>query len=87
MPKGTGFAIRPRLAVRMVERAMAGGAPFAWVAADTVCGVSELEMALRRAGKGYVLGQPSTQQVWSSGAHPDIAGTAGDVATALAPSD
>jgi len=47
--------------------------------------VSELEMALRRAGKGYVLGQPSTQQVWSSGARPDVAGTAEDVAAALAP--
>ena len=61
--------------------------PFAWVAADTVYGVSELEMALRRAGRGYVLGQPSTQQVWSSGARPDVAGTAEDVAAALAPSD
>ena len=40
-----------------------------------------------RAGKGYVLGQPSTQQVWSSGARPDVAGTAEDVAAALAPSD
>ena len=44
-------------------------------------------MALRRVGKGYVLGMPSTQQVWSSGARPDIAGTAEDVAAALAPSD
>lgn len=57
------------------------------VAADTVCGVSELEMALRRAGKGYVPGMSSTQQVWWSGTRPDIAGTAEDVAAALAPSD
>jgi SRSO17 transposase len=83
VPEGTGFATKPRLAVRMAERTMAAGVPFAWVAADTVYGVSELEMALRRAGKGYVLGMPSTQAVWSSGARSDVAGTAEDVAAAL----
>ena len=87
MPAEVGFATKPSLARRMIEHAMAAEVPFAWVAADTVYGVSELEMALRRAGKGYVLGMPSTQQVWSSGARPDIAGTAEDVAAALAPSD
>jgi SRSO17 transposase len=83
VPEGTGFATKPRLAVRMAERTMAAGVPFAWVAADTVYGVSELEMALRRAGKGYVLGMPSTQAVWSSGARSEVAGTAEDVAAAL----
>ena len=87
VPAEVGFATKPSLARRMIEHAMAAKVPFAWVAADTVYGVSELEMALRRAGKGYVLGQPSTQQVWSSGARPDIAGTAEEVAAALAPSD
>ena len=46
----------------MIERAIAAGVPFAWVAADSVYGVGEIEMALRRAGKGYVLGV--------SGSHP-----------------
>jgi SRSO17 transposase len=87
VPAEVGFATKPRLARRMIEDAMAAKVPFAWVAADTVYGVSELEMALRRAGKGYVLGMPSTQQVWSSGARPDVAGTAENVAAALAPSD
>ena len=86
VPAEVGFATKPSLARRMIEHAMAAKVPFAWVAADTVYGVSELEMALRRAGKDYVLGQPSTQQVWSSGARPDIAGTAEEVAAALAPS-
>jgi SRSO17 transposase len=49
VPEGTGFATKPRLARRMVERAMVAGVPFAWVTADTVYGVSELEMALRHA--------------------------------------
>ena len=34
--------------------------PFAWVAADSVYGVGEIETALRRAGKGYVLGVTGT---------------------------
>ena len=45
----------------MVERAIAAEVPFAWVAADSVYGVGEIEMALRRAGKGYVLGVNATQ--------------------------
>jgi SRSO17 transposase len=51
-----GFATKPRLAKRMIEQAIAAGVPFAWVAADNVYGVGEIEMALRQAGKGYVLG-------------------------------
>ena len=85
VPADVGFATKPRLAVRMIERTIAAGVPFAWVAADTVYGVSEVEMALRRAGKGYVLGMPSTQEVWSSGMRPDVAGPAEDVAAALSP--
>ena len=85
VPEEVGFATKPQLARRMVERAMASGVPFAWVAADTVYGVSELEMALRHAGRGYVLGMPRTQGVWSSGTRPDVSGTAEDVAAALAP--
>src|ERR1700731_1591558 len=56
VPDGTTFATKPGLAVNMIERTIAAGVPFAWVAADSVYGVGDIERALRRAGKGYVLG-------------------------------
>src|SRR6201995_4066820 len=43
------FATEPRIALAMIERADAAAVPFAGVEADTVFGVGEIEMALRRA--------------------------------------
>ncbi len=51
----------------MIERAIATAVPFAWVAADSVYGVAGVEMALRRAGKGYGLGVASNHSVNSWG--------------------
>src|SRR6187551_3088131 len=56
VPPKMGFATRPRLATEMVRHAIVAEVPFAWVAADAVHGVGEIEMDLRKAGKGYVLG-------------------------------
>ena len=86
IPETVGFATKPRLALRMIERAIAAGVPFAWVAADTVYGVGEIEMALRRAGKGYVLGVTGTHQVHAWNMLPVVAGTADEVAADLPPS-
>jgi SRSO17 transposase len=83
IPQAVEFATKPRLALRMIERAIAAGVPFAWVAADTVYGVGEIEMALRRAAKGYVLGVTGAHQVLSWNTLPVVAGTAEEVATAL----
>src|SRR4051794_29945829 len=45
-----------------------------------------VEIALRHAGKGYVLGVSATSQFNSWGAKPPVAGTAAGIAAALDPS-
>jgi SRSO17 transposase len=86
VPPGTSFATKPHLAVAMIDRAIQADVPFAWVATDSVYGVGEVEMALRRAGKGYVLGVTGSQLFWSWGDKPPVAGTAAEIAAALPPS-
>jgi len=83
VPEGTGFATKPRLAADMVGRAIAAGVPFAWVAADSVYGVGEVETALRRASKGYVLGVSATHQFHSWSADLAVSGTAVEITQAL----
>ena len=87
VPEKTAFATKPALAVGMIERAIVAAVPFAWVAADSVYGVAGVERALRRAGKGYVLGVASNHSVTSWDKPKPIAGTAQSVAQGLAPSD
>jgi SRSO17 transposase len=87
VPEGTAFATKPRLAAAMIERAIAADVPFAWAAGDSVYGVGEVGMALRRAYKGYVLGVTGQHRFWSWGVREPISGTAEDIAAALAPGD
>lgn len=86
VPPGMSFATKPAIALRMIERAIAAEAPFAWVAADSVYGVGDIEMALRRAGKGYVLGVNANHHFGSWGGKPPVAGTAQEIAKRLDPS-
>jgi SRSO17 transposase len=83
VPPEVTFATKPRLALAMIERAIAAKVPFTWVAADSVYGVGEIETALRRAGKGYVLGVNGTHPFNSWGDKPLVAGTAEEIAKAL----
>ena len=83
VPEDVTFATKPQLAVTMIERAIDAGVPFSWVAADSVYGVGGVEMALRRAGKGYVLGVASTTQVHSWDKPEPVSGTAEAIAAAL----
>jgi len=86
VPTGTAFATKPALAVQMIARAIAAQVPFAWVAADSGYGVGDVEQALRRASKGYVLGVNANHHFGSWAGKPPIAGTANEIAQSLDPS-
>lgn len=83
MPETVSFATKPAMAATMAKRAIAADVPFAWVAADSVYGVSDLEMTLRRAGKGYVLGVNANHWFGSRSTELSVAGAAKDIAENL----
>jgi SRSO17 transposase len=85
VPPDVGFATKPKLATRMIARAIAASVPFRWVAGDTVYGVGDIEQQLRRAGKGYVLGVSSAHVFRSWGKRRSVAGKAEDIAGASTP--
>ena len=85
-PPDAGFATKPKLATRMIARAIAASVPFKWVAGDTVYGVGDIEQQLRRAGKGYVLGVGSAHVFRSWGKRQPVAGKAAEIARRLRPS-
>ena len=87
VPAKTGFATKPAIACAMIQRALSAQVPFSWVAADSVYGVGAVETALRRAGKGYVLGVSSDHRFNSWGKSRRVAGTAGTIAQNLLESD
>jgi len=83
VPENVRFATKPALALRMIERAIAENVPFSWVAADSVYGVGDIEMALKRSAKGYVLGVNANHSFHSWGKPLAVGGTAKDIAEAL----
>jgi SRSO17 transposase len=87
VPEAITFATKPQLALTMIERAIRAEVPFAWVAADSIYGVGEIELALRRAYKGYVLGVTGQHHFWSWDANLDVAGTAAEIAKGIPDQD
>jgi SRSO17 transposase len=79
VPEAVAFATKPALAVQMIRRALAAEVPFSWIAADAVYGVGDVEQALRRACKGYVLGVKSDHHFGSWAGQPPVAGTAQEI--------
>ncbi|MCI0690201.1 MAG: IS701 family transposase [Sporichthyaceae bacterium] len=64
VPAGVGFATKPELARRMLERAATAGVPFGWVAGDEVYGQhAGLRTWLEGQRIGYVLAVPCSQPV------------------------
>ncbi len=60
----------------MIARAVAAKVPFSFVAADSAYGTREIGTALRKAGKGYVLGAASNHVFRSWGKKQLAGGTA-----------
>lgn len=83
VPDSLRFVTKPEIAAQMIERAIAAGVPFDWVATDTLYGVGRIEMQLRRASKGYVLGAHATDRFSSWIDKPEVAGTAEQIAQTL----
>lgn len=85
VPDHVNFATKPAIAAGMIGRAIAADVPCRWVAGDSVYGVGEVEVALRRAGKGYVLGVTGSHRFWSWGKEPAVVGAAEEIAKILPP--
>jgi SRSO17 transposase len=83
VPTDVSFATKPKIARRMIARAIAAKVPFSFVAADSVYGTGEIETLLRKAGKGYVVGVASNHVFRSWGKQQPVAGTASAIAQGL----
>jgi len=83
VPAAVSFATKPKIARQMIARAIATKVPFSFVAADSVYGTGEIETALRRAGKGYVLGVAANHVFNSWGKEPFVRGPAAKLAQEL----
>jgi SRSO17 transposase len=80
VPDDVSFATKPQIARRMIARTIAAKVPFSFVAADSVYGTGELETALRKAGKGYVLGVAANHVFHSWGKKQMVRGSAATIA-------
>ncbi|MER8846088.1 IS701 family transposase [Mesorhizobium australicum] len=86
VPVGTTFATKSRLALSMIARNVAADVPLGWVAADRIYASVDIEMALRRWCKGYVLGVSSNHHFASQNGARPAEGAAEDIAGNLDPS-
>ncbi len=66
MPESVGFRTKPQLAQLMLERALASGVPFGWVAGAEVYGNDrDLRRWLEREGIPQVLAIRSNEKLWA----------------------
>lgn len=65
VPEGVEFATKPRLARRMIERALAAGVPFKWVTGDEVYGRDRrLRVWLEEREVSYCIAVGADEYVW-----------------------
>jgi SRSO17 transposase len=83
VPDNVSFATKPQIARKMIVRAIAAKMPFSFVAADSVYGTGDIETALRKAGKGYVLGVAANRVFNSWGKKQFVRATAATIAKNL----
>ena len=83
VPDEVDFATKPRIALRMIARAVVAKTPFSFVVADSVYGTGEIETMLRKAGKGYVLGVAANHVFHSWGKKQLVGGSAAKLAQNL----
>lgn len=74
VPGDAGLATKPKVAPRMIARAIAAKVPFLFVAADSVYSTGKIEILLRKAGL-CVLGVASNHVFRSWGKQQPVAGT------------
>jgi SRSO17 transposase len=66
VPREVEFATKPKLARRMLERALDGGVGAGWVSGDTVYGSDcRLRMFLEERGQPFVLTVKSDESLWT----------------------
>ena len=66
VPESVGFRTKPQLAQLMLERALASGVPFGWVAGAEVYGKDRnLRLWLEREGIPHVLAIRSNEKLWA----------------------
>ena len=66
VPEDVSFRTKPRLAQRMLERALESGVPFRWVTGDEVYGSDrKLRLWLEEAGISHVLAIKSNEKLWA----------------------
>ena len=66
MPEDVSFRTKPRLARRMLERALESGVPFGWVTGDEVYGSDRnLRLWLEQQGIPHVLAIRSNEKLWA----------------------
>src|SRR3954470_13488928 len=66
VPEAVEFATKPRLAQRMIERALTAGVPFAWVLGDQVYGNDRrLPIMRKQHERPHVLAVKATEPLWA----------------------